>query len=142
MLALRDSHTDSDSDDSDDSVYSWPHLAYSTSDIYPIRPHGIFYNSDPMVISVGDPWTCLHDPLYPNHHHPSTALNGDCVQGIVVLTSTISCFPIKVTNVVDYNIFGVGKIRSNTYSFLLHPGMNIITSVSYTHLTLPTTPYV
>jgi hypothetical protein len=86
-------------------------------DIFPIRPHGILYTSDPRVLEMPSPWWCIQSSYPFNHHHPSTPLNGDCVTGIVLLTSEYSRFPIKVTFVTEYDASGLGKLMSLLYYF-------------------------
>ncbi len=126
-------HREGDADDgqSDGSYQSsnLDHHIYSSVDLYPVRPRDDHYTSEPMITRINDPWHCINDdPLPFNHHHPSTRLNGDCVQGVVILTSHDSDFSIKVTALTGpFSSYGIGRVKSHTYHFPLPPGTNIIT---------------
>jgi hypothetical protein len=82
-----------------------------------------------MVLRINDPWRCISDdPLPFNHYHPSTCLNGDCVQGVVILASHDCDFLVKVTALTgQFSSYGIGRVKSHTYRFPLPPGTNIIT---------------
>jgi hypothetical protein len=103
------------------------HHVFSSIDLYPVRPWDEHCTSAPMVLRMNDPWRCISEnPLPFNHHHPSTCLNGDCVQGVVILTSHDSDFLIKVTALTgQFSSYGIGRVKSHTYCFSLPSGTTL-----------------